>query len=1117
MKKYILTLLIFLLGCPLSFGGAIRFAPSSPLAEGSWIKIGVAETGLYEISYSTLRAMGFGNPEKVGVFGRGGRQFDMNFTDADGKPLYTDQLPRVSAIRHGEKLYFYGIGPEQFRLTTDSKSSNGRYESAGRNIYTDLGYYFLCEVEDPADMESAPIEKSDNAIPLTEGVGRVSHHLDIYHNNSDTGQLFYGEKVGVAAPALEWNVRLNGLIPNSVGNMECYLYFDKDCSGVWSYGVHGDASSQPNDIEKVNTSSMRKIYPLNQSVTITDEEAVVYVEVTESDNIPEVSNLDYWTLTYRRDIPMLMDSDGNRINQEEIGFPQLAPHTVASLRIPGGASYLAIDITDPASPRQLPVEVSGRDGLLSFRTEAEAPRLLIFDPLLPQSGIKGFETGYSRIANQNLHKKAAEGAELIIICIPQLADTARRLADLHMDYDGSTTLIATTDECYNEFSAGIPDPMAYRALVRAVYDSPKPCKNVMLLGPLYADFRGIVSEKHRDEGIIAYQTEALTQKRGAINANDILGMMADHLELYDLHANDMEIGVGILPVRYEGEAETILKKIEKYMDCDEAQYYLNAFTQIGGIGDNHTHDEQAIQLSNFIDRLSDYATVSSNLPVDAYGHEGARRKLFENFNEGRLFMNYFGHGSGTQLNQTGNFFMASDIYHLRNRHLPFMGFAGCSLSSTDKGYRGMGESIVLSTEYGAIGTLLATRETWSAENANFFDTFYVALFRNGPSSSSPAHNRALTIGEVFARAKTNSFNNNELAYQLICDPALILPVTTRSVNLTELTSQCHIGERMEISGYVADDSGTGHIDAGFNGKFVATLLEPVSTYISDDLCTVVNNKELRVPVSDRRITMAAGEVKDGEFSVSILIPPSAYSLIGKAARLQLAVYDPVTHTAGGGLSSVIITRAGNQNAFADDLTAPIVEHLYFDPDAMELHVRVSDNLALSYSDDPFDPYFRLTLDGKELPSATQSIPVPEEGHEAYSKSIPLPDLQPGIHSAKVAVKDAAGNKAYSELTFEYKKDMPTYTLKYAGVAATESAPIYAESGITGEADIIITDSFGNQVRRERFPADGAYLWDIADDAGHRVAPGLYKAYLLETGNTGRNSHSSPVSIPVAGQ
>ena len=45
------------------------YADKSVLAEGRWVKVSVKESGIHFISASALRAMGFGDAEKVGVYG----------------------------------------------------------------------------------------------------------------------------------------------------------------------------------------------------------------------------------------------------------------------------------------------------------------------------------------------------------------------------------------------------------------------------------------------------------------------------------------------------------------------------------------------------------------------------------------------------------------------------------------------------------------------------------------------------------------------------------------------------------------------------------------------------------------------------------------------------------------------------------------------------------------------------------------------------------------------------------------------------------------------------------------------------------------------------------------
>ena len=78
------------------------------------------------------------------------------------------------------------------------------------------------------------------------------------------------------------------------------------------------------------------------------------------------------------------------------------------------------------------------------------------------------------------------------------------------------------------------------------------------------------------------------------------------------------------------------------------------------------------------------------------------------------------------------------------------------------------------------------------------------------------------------------------------------------------------------------------------------------------------------------------------------------------------------------------------------------------------------------------------------------------------------------------------------------------------------AVLIADSEIPDSADVVIINAAGEQVRREAFSASG-FEWDLLDSRGRHVAPGLYKAYLIETGASSRKAHSPLTDIPVVGQ
>ena len=89
------------------------YAESSLLATGKWVKVKVSHTGIQQITDSTLRSLGFANPEKVGVYGYGGAMFrDDRFSTS-----LPDDLPRQMSAHTDGKLIFYGHAGEKITMS----------------------------------------------------------------------------------------------------------------------------------------------------------------------------------------------------------------------------------------------------------------------------------------------------------------------------------------------------------------------------------------------------------------------------------------------------------------------------------------------------------------------------------------------------------------------------------------------------------------------------------------------------------------------------------------------------------------------------------------------------------------------------------------------------------------------------------------------------------------------------------------------------------------------------------------------------------------------------------------------------------------------------------------
>ena len=148
------------------------FRRNSVLASDRWVKIGVEESGVYEISYETLRAMGFENPEKVGLYGRGGRMLSTEFMTPSDMVINQDDLDPVGVFHKNGKLYFYGAGVEEINFINNSlyKTTGGYFNRKSRNIYSSRGYYFLTDSGEPLLMETYEPNKWAFHTQVTDGL-----------------------------------------------------------------------------------------------------------------------------------------------------------------------------------------------------------------------------------------------------------------------------------------------------------------------------------------------------------------------------------------------------------------------------------------------------------------------------------------------------------------------------------------------------------------------------------------------------------------------------------------------------------------------------------------------------------------------------------------------------------------------------------------------------------------------------------------------------------------------------------------------------------------------------------------------------------------------------------
>ena len=183
-----------------------RYATTSKLATGKWVKITIPESGMYEITYDELTQMGFSNPANVKVYGSGGNRISEVLNGSA-----PDDLSLVPILRKNNKICFYGNGPIAFTI---SNYSTVPHFTRTFNPYSQVGCYFLTE-EGGSDLN--PSKKT--TVTVSNYVNTPSSLNYFFHENelssvSSSGKEMLGEEVSNGNLLIDY--QLPGIVDSTI-------------------------------------------------------------------------------------------------------------------------------------------------------------------------------------------------------------------------------------------------------------------------------------------------------------------------------------------------------------------------------------------------------------------------------------------------------------------------------------------------------------------------------------------------------------------------------------------------------------------------------------------------------------------------------------------------------------------------------------------------------------------------------------------------------------------------------------------------------------------------------------------------------------------------------------
>lgn len=1122
MNRFHIVSLLIAIVCATHAASAIgqvttqyQFASATPLASGYWVKISVSGSGIYEISYERLRQMGFADPSKVTVYGTGGTLHNINFLDDKGNRLVEDGLQPVASLHSNNKLVFYAQGDASIKALYQDQVTY--FTRSDKNIYSDETYYMLTDSQPVKGADKAATSELQNAADITYGHSYFYHEKDLIQNLFNSGGLWFGESLHPSADKPTFDFKA----PYYTKGDGCQIYIDVAVGKNQSidFNVELNDNKATDAIRKYGIAKIRSFRVHDQENKLKAEskfsatgKVSVYCTTATYDYL--ALHLDYLTVSY----PV---SFGIAVDDPDFSYASATfrSESAGTWRHPAPAKAHVWDVTNPIKV----VELENVNGYFyATGTQGGYTDVVAFDP---SKTLRQINDGFSVVPNSNLHGLQREPIDMIIFTTDKFRQYADRFAKMRNETEGLNCIVVTDTEVYNEFNAGTPDTNCHRLLAKMLYQGgDRRLKNILFFGPMTADLRNIANIASKEHCMIAYQdvyTDDI-QDVYPYPALDYYGIIHDYFKpkASSIRPAPITLGVGVLPVTSEQMAENLLKKFTRYYQKSDHSGLVNEIVGFSCTGDNYQHENQSIDISNYIEaRAKDAAGSTSGInefqsPLllketiwpEPLSVAQMKDRVMGALKRGKSIFTYFGHGGLRALsNLSGITVTANDFANVRNKELGLGFIAACDITNFDHGLLGLGYNAVGNPDGGFIGMVTTLRSVESQENYAFAEQLFNAMYHDPDNN---VRTEAPTMGEIYAQGKSKTSNNSKICYVYIGDPSTRMPIPLKKVKLNVPDSKFIGGRTVEISGTVTDINNNEQSD--YNGYVTLKLVEPA---ISIKTSGTTGKKMKDYQLNDLPILAVKGKVENGRFSVKMPLPASVSSFANSSKTVMLPVYagtyDPTSHMGACGVDSIALASPTSMPDLSDpataaDTTAPEISAA-IDARLGVINLKVSDDTALL-------PGIGagcgtgVTIDGKEI-----SIASTESHGVAVNEYRTTIDLAAFGYGRKVTLNATATDLCGNSSTFSQEFELPEVsqlTLSATSEMAIDKLTLKLAGDHNDSLNLIVTDSDGTVVA-DLEVSGREFELDTTD-----IAAGTYRAAVRSYSPLGAKLNSNWVTFTV---
>jgi hypothetical protein len=1102
------------------------FVSNSVLSPGNgeWYKISVDKDGVYKISKAFLESCGIEtqdlNPSWINIYGNGeGKLPELNSISR------TDDLAKNAIFVSGEAdgifndedyILFYGWGPNRWY-------SNGSVEfDCDKNIYSDVSCYFI-----NINPNNSPKRIQSNSVSLPSNISVDTYsYFDSYENDAVNlvkgGQRWYGEIFDV-----ELIKSFNFSIPN-IDNSEPVNFKTAIATNASSTaGTEQKYSVNGNIIGSYSLPSISSDF-------ITSSKSMNYVNPTANMNFTiSITRNNPSTLVYLDRILInarrRLSFYGQQFNFRDLNSVGLG--NVSLFRVSGlPTSGFVWDVTNRHEPKLILGQYIGSEYQFTATTDS-------LKEFVASNGLSFLTPVFNKkISNQNLHGLSA--VDLLIVTHVDFISQANRLASLH-ESEGTSAIVVTTEQVFNEFSSGMLDPTAIKMFAKMFYDralgdSLKMPKNLLLFGDGTYDPKNRISDNNNF--VPTYQFPNGENHISAMVSDDYFGMLDDN---ESIGATDLlDIGIGRLLISDNQMAKEQVDKIEHYLKNGSLLFSsVNSGTQCSSDGFNSTFGDwrlNYVQIADdeeggyFItqDTEPQYNYVKSNhsemncdkLYTDAYTQvstAGGQRypdvfdAISNRVERGALIVNYVGHGGEVGLAEE-RIVTVPQIQSWKNiNRLNLFVSATCEFTKFDDPSRvSAGEWVSLNPNGGAIALMTTTRSVFFGVNTITGKRFYETVFNRD------LNNDPLTFGEIMRQTKNSSGSSeNKRSFTLIGDPALkiALPrfqIVTDSINgfsPSIFIDTVRALSKMTVKGHIVDYNE--NIIENFNGILAPSIYDKIKTKYTlgqDPESTVI-------PFELQKNIVYKGQVSitNGRFEFSFIVPKDIDFSFGNG---KISYYGSNATTDGSGFDQRFVIGGIDPNGI-DDAQGPEIQLFLNDENFVSggitnetpvIFAKFYDENGINTVGNGIGHDITAIIDENSADPIilNEYYTADLDSYQSGSLRYLLPKLDVGKHTLKLKAWDVNNNSSEVSLEFvvqESEEVLLNHVLNYPNPFTTHTEFYFEHNQVCSQLETqiqILTVSgklvktINQLVNSEGFRSEGI-SWDGRDEFGDQLAKGVY--------------------------